>query len=50
LIDLKLNIDEIRQFESCKKLTDEQAEQVAEMMAMFAIITFNTMKNETNDR
>ncbi len=37
---LKLSIDEIREIKGCEKLTDSEADQLADFLAFYAIAVF----------
>jgi hypothetical protein len=42
--NLKLTKDELRKIKNCEGLTDEQAEQLIDGLALYSIIAFNALK------
>ena len=46
---IRCSEDEIREFKGCENLTDEQARDVADFFAMYAIIVFDRMNGYGRD-
>lgn len=44
MINLKFSNDEIRKFKGYEHLTDEQAYELADFLAIYAIIVYNNVK------
>jgi hypothetical protein len=42
--NIKLTADEIRKFKQYQHLTDEEAQQLSEFLALYSIIIYNSLK------
>ena len=44
--NIKLTIDEIHSYNGLENLTDTEVQQLADFLAIYAISTYNTLKNK----
>jgi hypothetical protein len=46
LENIRLSVEEIKSISSCKNLTDKQAEQLADLLAIVAVEAFTNREHE----